>query len=191
LKDAESGIASTMKNLDTYCQKRREAMEMIGNKDSLIKKFKIAAESQEKEIDKLIGKMYESVRYDQKNKEIIALTSPISIEDGGNSYDLGNYTIRISLPQKTFYFSTNKGRVVNMYDHPHIKESYPCFGEISHEVVKLLNDGQISILLQVLYQYLNSYNASDAYCHLVNFVKEAWDNSNFSLQRPDDEDEED
>jgi len=192
LKSTEDSIRSLASDIEKYVARRRECLDMIAHKKDHAAKLVEKAVAQEKEIASLIGKMYQSVRFDTSRKSIIAKTTQITIKDGDTDYDLGHYTIEIKPSgSPIFSITTDKGEVLG-YRHPHIDGSSICFGAISNDVSKLLGDGEFGILLQLLFSYLKSYNANDAYIHLLNFKPEAWNNSSWGrLDIDDDYDDED
>lgn len=48
-------------------------------------------------------------------------------------------------------------------DHPHVVETGPCFGNIETLVATLRSNGEIAGLIEIIIQYLESYNPADSW----------------------------
>jgi len=98
-----------------------------------------------------------------------ATTQEINVEYDGCEYELGQYVITIS-------FQESDIRIENLvesgrdYDHPHVSNGVPCLGNLTVGVSKLLAEVDYAGLLQVLVQFLESYNDGNPYLKI-----EHWD----------------
>lgn len=94
-------------------------------------------------------------------------TTELDLEnpDTGETHPLGR--IAIYLPddmRREITMRNLSGRRSNR-DHPHVLEGGPCFGSAHTLVYQLRNDGELPSLLEVLLQYLQSYNPQDSWGH--------------------------
>jgi len=108
-------------------------------------------------------------------------TKPIVIRDVDKPkerYRIGQFII-------SFDFRRQRIKILNLnkkenypYDHPHVNNGSPCWGNIGPEIIKMMANYQIDVLVQVLLQYLSTYNEHSAgfapYKKLEVFLKEAF-----------------
>jgi hypothetical protein len=98
-------------------------------------------------------------------KVISVYTGMIDIPYEGDVYHMGEYRIDINADGDdggvTIHNLTNKK---GKYHHPHISEGGRCcFGNISTGVAKLIADYQYVVLIQLLINYLKSYDKGGSY----------------------------
>lgn len=105
----------------------------------------------------------------QSDGGIIAVTGPITIEYDNWEFPLGSYNI-----------SLNNSGDINIealddhpnaeHPHPHVDtDGYPCLGNIAADIPKLIGSMRIAEALQLLYQFLSSYNSDNPYERIGHF----------------------
>jgi hypothetical protein len=107
----------------------------------------------------------------QGNRFVIETTElTLTDPDNGRTAPLGKF--RISFPMQP-----GSGRGVSMENltnakddgtgvprhHPHIAQNRPCFGSVMNEVARLGASGEVGGMLEVLLQYLQTFNPRDDY----------------------------
>ena len=102
---------------------------------------------------------------------LLARTYPVEIEYDEWKYNLGSYDISIWFIGNSIEISSLNGIKHQGYPHPHVDtDDHPCLGNIHNIVHKLLINGDYSNLLNLLNQFVRSYNDDNP------FVKiERWD----------------
>ncbi|NUO20377.1 hypothetical protein HUU59_13105 [bacterium] len=120
------------------------------------------------EMMKLVPSCYESIKLDESS--IIATTYPIALEHDGGRYEFEPYTVEIRLDLGKVLISG--GTEMNGYVHPHVTDdpNNICWGNIGHLVSRLAGELDLHGLLQLVHQFLNSYNSSDPFQKI-----EKWD----------------
>jgi len=104
-------------------------------------------------------------------------TTEARIRYNGMIYPLGRFRICISLSSS----STADIHLVNLdhqntsYTHPHVTDSGEsvCWGDIKEGVYKLWADWNWTVLIQVIWNFLNSYNDDDRFTS-VESLAERW-----------------
>ncbi|MCB9365908.1 MAG: hypothetical protein H6508_01780 [Calditrichaeota bacterium] len=120
------------------------------------------------EMMKLVPSCYESIKVEDNS--VIATTYPIVLEHDGGRYDFDPYTVEVRLDTGKVLISG--GTEMNCYVHPHVTDdpNNICFGNISHLVSRLAGELDMHGLLQLVHQFLHSYNSSDPFQKI-----EKWD----------------
>lgn len=120
------------------------------------------------EMMKLVPSCYESIKVDDNS--VIATTYPIVLEHDGGRYEFEPYTVEIRLDLGKVLISG--GTEMNGYIHPHVTDdtSNICWGSCGHLVSRLAGECDLHGLLQLVHQFLNSYNSSDPFQKI-----EKWD----------------
>ena len=86
-------------------------------------------------------------------------TIPLVVEYEDVDYDLGCF--HISIGNDRVRILSPSGRP---HPHPHVSDSgIVCWGSIGTEVAKLLGEREHAALVAVIIEFLQSYNAGDAY----------------------------
>jgi hypothetical protein len=102
------------------------------------------------------------------NESIIIKTIPLRIyADNGNTYQAGEFNIRINMFSSLVTFTSNKGyRSYWTYNdpHPHISgnDGIACLGNIESTVAELCSQMQLYPLFIMLIDYLETANTSDS-----------------------------
>jgi hypothetical protein len=102
------------------------------------------------------------------NESIIIKTIPLRIyADNGNTYQAGEFNIRINMFSSLVTFTSNKGYRSYWTDndpHPHISGigGVACLGNIESTVAELCSQMQLYPLFIMLIDYLESANTEDA-----------------------------
>jgi hypothetical protein len=100
------------------------------------------------------------------------ITDMIDINYQDHVYHMGEYRIDINTDGSdggvTIHNLTQL--VAGRYHHPHIASGGKCcFGNISTGVAKLIGDYQYVVLIQLLINYLKSYDRGGAYKYIDNW----------------------
>jgi len=113
------------------------------------------------EMTKLVPSCYESIKLDEPS--VIATTYPVVLEHDGGRYDFEPYTVEVRVDTGKVLISG--GTEMNGYIYPHCSSDPEnvCFGNILHLVSRLAGEFDLHGLLQLVHQFLNSYNASDPF----------------------------
>jgi hypothetical protein len=125
---------------------------------------------------KMVPRELESVDY--YPDQLHVRTNPINICFYGNDYALGKYLITYNFRSHELYIKPTI-EIDLEYPHPHLSsDGVPCLGNLGPGVSKLMADGDLVGLVQVMLLFLKSYNPENPYLKI-----EHWD--------PDYEDEDD
>jgi hypothetical protein len=113
------------------------------------------------EMMKLVPSCYECIKV--ADESIVATTFPITIGHDGGRYDFAPYIVEIELDSGKVLISG--GTESNGYIHPHVTDdsSNICWGNIGHLVSRLVGECDLHGLLQLVHQFLHSYNSSDPF----------------------------
>jgi len=96
-----------------------------------------------------------------------AKTDPIAIEFKGKKFMLGGYDITITTDNQITI--KNMKNPQSSYDHPHVSNGRPCWGNIGTSASKLVAQFEFVPLLDIILTYLSAYNPGDAYHKLGNW----------------------
>ncbi len=120
------------------------------------------------EMMKLVPSCYESIKVEDSS--VIATTYPIVLEHDGGRYDFEPYTVEVRLDTGKVLISG--GTECNGYVHPHVTDdpNNICWGNIGHLVSRLAGELDLHGLLQMVHNFLHSYNSSDPFQKI-----EKWD----------------
>lgn len=91
-------------------------------------------------------------------------THPLGLESGGSTYNLGEYRILLDLAGDVRIESISRLGPKPHWDHPHIQDALPCLGNLREGVLKLIARYELALAMQVLMDFLSTYNADTAYC---------------------------
>ena len=106
--------------------------------------------------------MYTVIRYG--SSIIQADTGDIYCENLGKKYLIGKFRVSINLDGTVRMRNlTNRH---DSYDHPHIAEEIPCLGNIKDTVPKMIFNGDFIGILNLLHNYLSTYNPQGPYIQL-------------------------
>jgi len=97
---------------------------------------------------------------------LVVVLQPIVLEDDGNEYHMGAFTVQIAADSVRIWSDSG-----NRYPHPHVSsDGVPCWGSLGPFIAKLLGDRQYAGLVATIVEFLHSYNERDAYRRI-----ETWD----------------
>jgi hypothetical protein len=97
---------------------------------------------------------------------IVILTDDIILRwpERGEERWLGPFTIKIPLnPNTSVWGFVNHTTYRAGRDHPHIPDNNPCFGNVAGTFSSLLDRGDFPTLLELCFQYLETFNPEDDY----------------------------
>lgn len=103
------------------------------------------------------------VRLDVGSYQLNVETRPICVEYAGRRFDLGRFRIVLDLTGEVRIESLDKLGPKPYWDHPHIQAGLPCLGNLREGVLKLIADYELGLAVQVLMDFLNTYDATTAY----------------------------
>jgi len=105
----------------------------------------------------------------RENGTVEAETSPVEIEYNDYVFPLGAYSILIS-PKGLITIDAIDGRYRASHPHPHVgTDGVPCLGNISADIAKMLGRMQVAETLQLLKEFLSSYNPDNPYENISHF----------------------
>lgn len=113
----------------------------------------------------LIPNMYSSFRIEEDT--LIATTNEVCITYDSYKYVIGEFDVHIDLKTGNLKI-TNETNKTSGYDHPHINNGNPCLGNIADGLIRMITEFELFGALQMIYNYLHSYNADSVY-HKIEF----------------------
>jgi hypothetical protein len=90
---------------------------------------------------------------------IMVFTAPLQAEYDGRAFHLGSYRMEISFAGEVRI--RNLTNPLGAYDHPHIYQGRPCFGNIREGIAKMIGEYQFVALVYVLVDFLKTVNPKD------------------------------
>ena len=137
----------------------------------------------------LLEKYYESIDINTSGEIIEAVTRDIYVkyipedDDRPHVYLIGKIKVTLPVnantPIKMYNTKPIPDNAGSSFHHPHLRSGDPCFGNLRESVAKLRSEGSIMVLLQVIAQFLFSYNRESPYNRIEIFpdVTESFDES--------------
>ncbi len=99
----------------------------------------------------------------QPDGELAAVTGPVSIDYNDWQFSVGSYSIRINAEGNIRIEPLDEHPNADC-PHPHVAtDGSPCLGNIASEIPKLIGSMRMAEALQLLYQFLSSYNPDSPY----------------------------
>ena len=122
--------------------------------------WKVKAEKEYRNLFHLIPNMYSAFKIE--DDKLIASTNEVCITYDCYEYVIGEFDIHIDLKtgDLKIHNTTNK---VSGYDHPHINKGNPCLGNIADGLIRMITEFELFGALQMIYNYLHSYNPDSVY----------------------------
>ena len=120
----------------------------------------IKAQKEYKNIFHLIPNMYSSFRIEED--KLIATTNEVCITYDSYKYVIGEFDVQINLKSGNLKI-TNETNKTSGYDHPHINNGNPCLGNIADGLIRMITEFELFGALQMIYNYLHSYNPDSVY----------------------------
>ncbi len=106
--------------------------------------------------------LYEEIDL-QEDGSLHAITTPVEIEYYNYLFPLGRYEIEISPQGKVKILALEKHQSAS-HPHPHVNtDGVPCLGNIAADIARLIGRFQYAEALQVLSEFLSSYNPEGPY----------------------------
>ena len=90
---------------------------------------------------------------------ITVVTAPIDVEHGGRRFHLGSFRMEIAFAGDIRI--RNLTHALGTYDHPHIQQGRPCFGNIREGIAKMIGEYQFVAAVYVLLDFLKTVNPKD------------------------------
>lgn len=92
----------------------------------------------------------------------------------GASVPLGKFNITIPTTNTGHIYIANTTNAKEGRDHPHVSNNNPCWGDSEALIAELRAAGEISGLIEVIFQYLETYNPRDYWGRFARL----WDTEN-------------
>ena len=92
------------------------------------------------------------------------LTHPMQIVWQDQPHELGRYRIVLDLDGDLHIESIDKLGPKPGWDHPHVQDGRPCFGNAREGVLKLIAEYELALAVQVTVGFLQTYLPDSAYC---------------------------
>ena len=96
-------------------------------------------------------------------------TENITIRHEDATYNIGEFEMRIPFNSSDQILLINRTRKIGGFDHPHVNEGKPCWGNTKSIVSSLLGTGRMLDLIQLLLVYLNSYSDENPHYKIENW----------------------
>ena len=106
-----------------------------------------------------------------EDRLLVVTTHEIVVTYKRKKYPIGEFRITINFPDGYTNF-TNLTHKINDYDHPHVFNGSPCYGNIYTEVSRCLTTCEVGVLIPLLIQFLESVTEGDWYTHVDNWSEE-------------------
>jgi hypothetical protein len=158
-------FAMTSMNLERLCMQvmtlsrkiegDREILNMFSKAPDLIK---AKATRTFVEMMKLVPSCYSHIKVMEKS--VIAETYPITLEHDGGSYDFEPYVVEVDLDKGKVLISGGTECKLTFIHTLSDDPSNICWGNIGHLVSRLTGELDLHGLLQLVHQFLHSYNSS-------------------------------
>lgn len=100
-----------------------------------------------------------TLRISDRTVEYETLMLSVTLPDE-SELPMGRFRIRINLDEFRIKIK-NINNARDGRDHPHVPHEDPCWGGYDAEVVRYMENSQVSELVEFLFGYLQSYNADD------------------------------
>lgn len=98
-----------------------------------------------------------------------AVTRMVYIKDKGNEYEMGRYEVNISFDGKMSII--NLDHRIDNYDHPHISNGQPCWGNFKGEITKFVGASEFDVALHYAYTWLCNWDSGSPYKSVENWPK--------------------
>jgi len=102
-----------------------------------------------------------SLDYDTDGVELF--TRDVLIRVGEHVYSIGRFKCDIFFDGIIRIRNVANSGKWEMYDHPHIRDGEPCWGNLAVVLSELVAEAKFSVVVALIRDYLGSYNQQDAY----------------------------
>lgn len=154
----EQRIDELSSQLNEVCKQHRMYVEQLQDLSTVHGKTgkKIASE-----YDKLWDlPLVRSVK--MENDTLVVWTDTIKIE----GIEIGRFKIYLKLDGEILLINSSK-KTPNDFHHPNVnKAGIPCLGNVSKAIPKFMADYEFAIVIQILIEFLKTYNPKDRYLSL-------------------------
>jgi len=97
---------------------------------------------------------------------IKATTNPIFIDFEKTTYEMGKFEITLGFNGETVM--KNISNKINSYDHPHVNNGVPCWGNMVGTLPKLIGYSEFDVALVMIHTFLSSYDSASPY-HAITY----------------------
>jgi hypothetical protein len=106
---------------------------------------------------------HDGMTFDTSN---IVCTDPLN----GRRFSIGEFTITLNLNGDVKFANRNNAKRNDGYrwDHPHVKDGHPCWGNIDQAVMQYLVKLEFGAAMVLIIAYLQTVNSTDAYGKNIN-----------------------
>jgi hypothetical protein len=113
------------------------------------------------------SEMYESISFMKTGLK--AISTPITVKYSGKEYDMGRYEVTLNFNGETAIHSVDHAGEQSGYDHPHVSNGRPCWGNMSGQLPKLIGQSEYDVALTMVYTFLSSYDSASPYRTIDNW----------------------
>lgn len=99
-------------------------------------------------------------------------THDIVVKYHRKNYTIGEFDISIDFVNGTIEMLNLTHRIEYHYDHPHIVNKAPCFGNIHSDVYKYITTCEYGILIPLLIVFLETVNTGEWFLHVDAWLNE-------------------
>ena len=128
------------------------------NRLSLLRDLPSSKEDSLTDLDRL-RELPEVRAVEVEESRITVFTAPLAVEYDGRQFQLGSFRIEISFAGDIRI--RNLTHAIGAYDHPHVHQGRPCFGNIREGVAKMIGEYQLVAAAYVLLDFLRTVNPKD------------------------------
>ena len=110
---------------------------------------------------------------DVDRNNLVVTTADATIKSDSKYYNIGGFTIKIGMTApRTINIRNTKWGMKTKYQHPHITDGgrSVCWGSIRKGINQLKADWNWLLLVQVIWNFCNSYNPDDSYTTVTNLI---------------------
>ena len=96
----------------------------------------------------------------------IICTDPLN----GRSFSIGEFSITLNMSGDVKFINRNNSKTSDgfRWDHPHVKDNNPCWGNIDQAVVQYLAKLEFGAAMVLIIAYLQTVNSTDAFGKNIN-----------------------
>ena len=175
IRSMEHTISEYASRIGEY---ERAIMDLINNRKrdrgrlEALKKTQVPSAEYERQFDQILKiNMIEDV--DVRNGRVSFDTKTVFIEHDDEIYEIGKLRISINTNQGASGISVSNLTHTEMcHAHPHVSSNgVCCFGNLGLGITKMITEHEFSAVMNVMIQFLTSYNHEDPYHHIENWPR--------------------
>lgn len=100
----------------------------------------------------------------REQRQLVVDTHPLELEWNGHYIRIGRYRLTIGVADGDVRIeSIDHLGPKSHWDHPHVQGGMPCLGNLREGVLKLIAEYELALAVQVLLDFLTTYDAETAY----------------------------